>query len=271
MVITNNGLDMFGSMFPITYCNVGTGTLGADLTGATGLNNYAFNVAGGSAPASTISRTSSAPFYAERTNYWVKNNIAQAYTLTEISLGNSASNSQVFCIDKLRDINGNPTSIQVLAGDTLQVSAKIRLYADPTPITGTIAANADMPEQQFTVVPNFINWNILSFYYIGQTNFSCDLSTSAFNPDITVAATGTGSTQNAVWEAYTSGTHYRDVTFNMGTADGNIGTIVQIITVGAGWSVPNPIKIGLNPGFIKNSTYTASFTLRFSWGRYVQP
>lgn len=265
--ITNNGLDMFGTMYPLNYCNVGIGVLTGDLTGATSLNSFAFNVAGGSAPSSTVTRSSSSPYYVERILYWRKDSISSNYNLTEISVGNSNTNTQIFSLCTIKDGVGTPTTITVLAGDSLQVTYKIRAYANETPITGIIAANQDLVEQAFTIVPNFPNWDISVSAYIGSS-FNCYTSTSAFNPSITVDVSGSSS-GTATWSTYTNGDYYRDATIALGVSSSNIGTITQIITSGSGVRVPNPIKIGLTPGFVKNSSYIASFSLRFSWARYV--
>lgn len=264
--ITNNGLNMFGTMNPINDCAVGTGILTGSLIGATGLNAFAFKVVGGSTPQNTVSRTSSAPFYSENVFYWRIDNISSNYILKEVAVGvgYDVTDFKVFSLSTIKDNGGNPTSLSVLLGDSLQVTYKFRLYANTTPITGTIAANLNMPTQSFSVVPNFTLWDINNFP-IGYQLVECYTSTSTFNPDITVAPYWEGLADSVSWAAYSDGNYYRDVTYSMGVNSSNIGNIVQIFTGG----VPIPIKIGLTPGFTKTSDYTASITIRYSWARHV--
>jgi len=133
-LITDAGLNWLGSGSMWSHAMVGAGST----VPAVGDNQLALHVASTSTQQSSTTTFSTTPgnIYAARTRTYRFGVGAAAGNLTEVGMSWSSSPSgTLFCRSLIKDGNGDPTTITVLAGEALDVTYQLRVYPPQTDVT----------------------------------------------------------------------------------------------------------------------------------------
>lgn len=92
----------------------------------------------------SVSRASAPPYYvARRGTYRFAQGVA-AGNIAEIGIGTAGTGSTLFSRALVKDPSGAPTTITVLADESLDVIYEFRYYAPESDVTGTIAATGNI-------------------------------------------------------------------------------------------------------------------------------
>lgn len=279
-LITNSGLDSMvqgpGNQFgnsSFQYCKVGTGAgvpANADTAISGGIARVIVN------SGSSTAQTSAAPYYIELTKVFLFALGQINATLTCIGLGANNDNTEVKCWSQIKDSGGTVTTLTVLSAEQLQVTYKMRLYAPPYPIAGTINITNAGTYNYNIYYYNFGNlWTSsgnTSPFGNSSSNYSA-MNWTTFTPGANVfnAVAFTGDTSSlassCTLSTYTAGTYYRDVNLSWSTTAGNLGGIKGIRYVCGGCADPYFV-IDFGGTIPKDNTKILNLTLRFSVARY---
>lgn len=293
-LITNQGLDWFGSFAYTTYngngyatlpgmCTVGTGNTTPSFTDTAlvaplGISNAWLNPPGTTSPQYSQSYVVGPPDYisAVGTHTFTLGSIVG--NIAEIGLGvqatTGATTLSLFSRALIVDGGGSPTTIAVTSADQLVVTYELRMYLDLTDtaysvtISGTgysgVVRRAKSTTSNATVVVPIDNPNP------GLVGYSSP-SITFYNGTIgavTSIPSGTASStySNAPQPSYTSGTYTKSYTFSFATGDANISGgisafIFQIATFGY-W------QFSVSPAISKDATKTMTLQIAVSWARY---
>lgn len=270
-LITDIGLDRFGNADWRTYCQVGSGN-STPTVGDTGLQTL---VAATSTKNSELTSTQpSSPYYGSRTIVYRFATGVAAGNLSEVGVG-WASAGSLFSRALILDGGGSPTTITVLADETLDVTYELRIYAPEV----DSAFEFEMSSVTYDCVSRAAN--------VTSTNFWIP-PPAALNPGSTGnhrvtngalgAITGTPSGSNASPDStsissYSNGTYYRDMTLGFSLNFGNLSGGISNLCLGysfiggGGFSILGARQISFSPAIDKDATKVLSLTLRQQWAR----
>lgn len=273
-LITNGGLDRMGGFDDwLTWCQVGSGST------APNVNDTALvsRVAGTSSVVSPLSGVQSTPpYYTWNRKTFRFSEGAAAGNLSEVGIG-WASSASLLSRALILDTLGNPTTITVLADESLDVTYEFRFYPKTTDDTGTVTLtgniggvyNWTMRAANVTSNDNGFGWNIAQ----NGTNMGRIRSGTALlgGGDI-VAITGlppAGSSVGITAASYVPGSYERKFTFTAGLTQANIagGVRCGLFPMGIGMF---QIQFGLQADdskIPKTSDGILSMVIKHSWGR----
>lgn len=276
-LITDAGLEDMGTLSTyLTYCQVGAGNTAPQVEDTALVSLVAAT--------STINTTeaacaSSSPYYTYRRNtYRFAEGVATG-NLSEVSVGKAASGG-AFSRALILDGNGDPTTIQILSDETLDVTYELRYYPKVTDDTGQTTLSGNIGgEYNWTMraarVTNYATsggWSIAQ----GGTQQGYALSASSYSAyngeigDITSAPSGTSGAASAVSvSAYEANSKQRKFVVSWGFNNGNLsGGIRSLIArMGIGYFQFRFGKVADDSPILKTSSDTLSLTLYHSWGR----
>lgn len=289
-LITNQGLNRWGTAGFGSYTFVGTGTVAPAVTDTT-LGNYlayqSSDAPGGSwNPA--ISRGGSP-------DYWVMGSGTQRFNagvatgnLTEVGFGyfngamtsaNHRVSSRALIVDSL----GAPTSITVLADEYLDVTYSMKYY----PYTGAdVIQTVNISGVSYTFTTRALS--ALSSRFVSPAyalalrcyvntytgpNLSTPPALSAVTDDVMTNPGATSKLPLATPQAYVDGSLSLTSVVTAGLGAGNLaygirGMIVPIRDEFASSGLSNTNQVTVSPAIPKDSTKVLSFGLTYSWGRY---
>jgi len=194
------------------------------------------------------------------------------------------------------DDEGNPTTVPVLADETLDVSYEFRIYIpDNVDVTGTLTFNGVVTnwtlrncEVNNNPEVNAGGWLLggapsymgLDFTYRQSVGFgenvayvgaTSGISAETGFPTGTARGMGPGGGEGFVSNvAYISGTHYIDFKHNWGLATAGTGIndpngigAARFVTHNMSW------QVGFTPRIAKTGDMVLDYTMRLSWARYV--
>ncbi len=140
-LITAGGLNrMGGNTDYLAWCQAGAGTTPpAPTDTALGSRIAATNTRAATAAGSQ----SSAPFYTWRRNTYRFAQGAAAGNISEVAVG-WGSTGDIFSRALIRDANGDPTTITVLANETLDVTYELRHYPSTADFTGEVTLTGNI-------------------------------------------------------------------------------------------------------------------------------
>ncbi|WP_410210239.1 hypothetical protein [Aquirhabdus sp.] len=221
-----------------------------------------------------------APYYGwRRKTYRFGQGIA-AGNLSEVGVGwdntgNISTATALFSRSLIKDNNGNPITITVLANEFLDVTYELRLYPSLNDIVSTINVNgiSTICTTRSAVVTNVL-WGALLINQgfaqpYGAFSSSCYPSSSSLGA-ITAQPTGSqgGTTSFATWGVYSNGTYSLVLTIpsslNDANVPGGIGCIATYTYLGA-------YQTSFNPPLPKDNTKSLTITMTFSWSRRNAP
>lgn len=267
-LVLNQGLNLMATRNWFNMCMVGSGN-STPLVTQTALDssiNWTTTLV-----ADVQGAASSAPYYKwqRKTFRFAAGNATG--NISEVAIGGreyiSSWVNTIWNRALIKDANGNPTTVTVLSTETLDVVTEVRMYIDPTEVTGTIDFGAGVV-RNFTLKPMLIN--AMSASAAGALGGPLAISfTKCFTGGIG-AVTGQpsgalGSNANSFTkEAYVSDSFKFKTTskFNQGNATGNIKSM--------SFEFSNAIfyQMEFDSAITKSSTHELSITTELSWGRY---
>ena len=273
-LITDQGLNRLGTAgihSNGSFCMVGTGSA----TPATTDTALASQLAVTSTTVSASnSGSASAPYYGSVTTVYRFAAGSATGNLTELGIGYSGV--AVFSRTLIKDGNGNPTTITVLATEALDVTYELRLYppaadvAHSTVISGvtytgvirasgvtSFSAGGDWAPAMGNSAPTLLS---RSGEYARAYN-------GAIGP-VTGSPSGTYvSINDCVTAAYSNNSYQRTGTTTVGLSMGNLAggiTAIRILT-----SAMGVYQISFSPAIPIDATKVLTFGLTLSWARMV--
>lgn len=260
-LILNAGLDRMGANGDyLSWCQVGSGSAAPEITQTT----LASRVAGtGTAQAATAANSGSSPFFARRTiTFRFARGVATG-VLAEVGVG-WATTGSLYSRALILDALGAPTTITVLADESLDVTYELRMYVWVGETAGSIAlkgvTHATVQKSSLAA-----SWTLSS----GQLSAAGIPNASAFTGAVSAgidrlpSGTNIGSATISA-AAYTPGALARTLEINADLTQWNNASGIGAILVGAGWGY---WQIGFTPKILKTASDILTLQVRHSWGR----
>lgn len=266
-LITDAGLDMLATTttpHKARWCRVGSGSAAPAPTD-TSLVSQIASVQGDNGSGSSGVGYSAATFTYTFSQGAVQGNLA------EIGFSQSES-GPLFSRALIKDGNGNPTTITVTEIDVLTVTYEVRLYISQedvvssvvvggvTHTTTTRGAGAGYASSAVRLMSGINNFGYSAQAYTGEL-IPVDNGGAPSGPIANAAMTKT-------WSSYIPGTHYMDIEWAFGTAQGNsptVRTIGEFATSGNYNAIR--MQTQFEPPLSKNNTQTLKIKWRIRWGR----
>lgn len=285
-LITNQGLDQIGGYQPAynaggpfinIACSVGTSTTAPANTDTQQGAFLAAYPASGSAITSTTSAYNAGggtPYWSDIWVYTFPAGVATG-TLSEIGVGNwtSPSDTQPWLFSHaLITSGGSPTTITVLATESLQVTYELDYYINITTNTysfvmSTVTYSGSYLRAAITSPPA-LNETIQANAF-GNNAPWIDVSNGT-TTTVTGSINGSGSGGQAgcttVGSTYTNGTYFYTFTTSFSISQGNVSggiSALQIIHPAHG-----QYQFSVSPAIPKTSSYQMTLTYAYSWARY---
>ena len=273
-LITDIGLNRWGTGGTVQFCRVGTGTA-QPTNGDTDLQ----------APIASTGTNSSANDTAQPTPpYFIT--LARTFTFTqgavvgnisEVGVGWAASGATLWSRARIKDGGGVDTTITVTAIEQLSISYQLRLnIVTPdvvtTPTIGGVVTTVTLRPAQVTAA----GWatvtggpaSALDSAYAGAqvSTYGAGTAYSGAIGPVTGSPSGTAGVASSKGQtvAYGNNNLYNDVTYVWAIANGNVGGVAAALVAasnGGSW------QAGFAPAIAKDNTKTLSLVFRFSWGR----
>lgn len=266
-LITNGGLDMMGSNSGwYTHCHVGSYNTTPQFTDS-GLGYF---IAYAVVSASAHGTNSGSPWYHwQRRTYRFAKGVATG-NLSEVGVGQTSTTGNLFSRALILDSGGDPTTITILADETLDVIYEWRLYPKETDTTGTVVFTGNiggsydytLRSARLGVAQTSGYWNMLVSYSNVSGGASCY---NGVIGAITGIPTGTGGiAPSIVANTYVNGSYERSYTISFTLAQGNISGGIRSVMFCAGQIVQ---QIQFDPAIPKTADNILSFVIKISWGR----
>lgn len=254
----------------LNACQVGSGS-SAPSDGQTGLDSRIAGTTSVAPGGATPFVAPSAPYYVGlRRTYQFATGVATG-NLSEVGVGWGITGTTLFSRSLIKDSGGLPTSITVLADESLDVVYEFRYYGPPDDITGSITATGNIGGiYDYTLrAASFATANTNSWYLPQpQTANSGAGNNTAYSGAIgTVTGRPSGTTSNignASSASYVSDSFQLDriqtVAANAGNFVGGLRSMALQIGIGV-------YQIEFDPPIPKTNVDVVELTLRLSWGR----
>ena len=199
---------------------------------------------------------------------------------SEIAIGPSEATSPPYnaahSLMLIRDENGNPTTITVLADEQLRVTWELRVYLDMAEDAHYKVVVGDV-EHDVVMRPALLGYS--AAFYDGTARFVANTggyhthSARLFGTDVLAAKTGEPSSSggleafDAVTPAtYTKGNFYRDVTLVADSSQANFSGGIGSAVFGNFWG---KYQMSFSPKIDKNNLKRLTLTFRHSIARRV--
>lgn len=219
----------------------------------------------------TYGSTTSSPYYGYKIFTFRFNQGIAAGNISEIGVGWTGTTPlQLFSRTLIKDINGDPTTITVLADETLDVIYELRLYA---PETDLIVSGLDFGESTHDLTIR--SATISSAYwsaFIGNSRFSWTDNSYGYNGSlglITGLPSGTSAylgNYNIAAAAYVQNSNRSLAQLTVALNNGNLSGGISALTV---FTYLGAYQIGFNPPVLKTNQKIFKLNLELSWGRYA--
>ena len=272
-LITNQGLDRLGTGSTVGYCSVGSGN-STPVVGNTGLDLKV----GSSAPRSgavSSGAISVAPYYGWRRHSYSfpVNTVIGNLSEVGIGWGSAANNDSLFSRSLIKDENGNPITLSIVADDLLTITYELRLYPVLTDSTGII--NTGLGTHNYTL--RAANVTKSQWYsdlgYYGVLGYSSTAYTFPTDIGDTFNIPSGGSSGNISYteekaKPYVAGSHYRDMQLSFGITSGNNAAGIRSF-LWTGNSGLGAFQVQFEPAIPKTNLQRFDITIRVSWGRYT--
>lgn len=188
--------------------------------------------------------------------------------ISEIGVGSAVSGANLFSRALVKDINGSPTTITVLADEQLRITYEFRVYQPTADIfAGTVSGYSIVARSANVNDLNYSSgWSMDSLFVLGSAYYGF-VSDGAVGP-ITGGPSGTGAQLNpftqAAQAAYVAGSFSRDIVLTFGPNDFNFVNGIGAVRLPYG---PTQFQFGFTPNIMKTSTQALKITLRYTWAR----
>ena len=274
-LITDIGLNRWGSGAIVTACGVGTGT-SQPLVTDTGLTTpLAFTSTADSVQPTTAGGS---PYAVTQSRTFTFAQGAVVGNISEVSVGWAAANGSAWSHARIKDGGGVDTTITVTAIEQLSVTYLLKGNIPSTDVTanvtiGGVATTVTIRAANATSASNWFTWN-----GGGQTAFDRRFDVSGLATPVIVydgaigAVTGvpSGASQSIpvaarTINAYVSNSLYTESVVNFSISQANFaGGLDSILMQSLGCT---SWQIGFVPAVAKDATKTFSMTFRTSWAR----
>lgn len=271
-LITDLGMDRIGA---------GSSLFGAAMVGdgstppANGDGQLANWVAsGGSLQGTSGGYVPGTPFHmASRATYRFAQGAA-AGNLTEVGMSWGSVSGNLFCRSLIKDGNGNPTTITVLASEYLDVTYELRFYPPQTDqsFNLTIAGVTHACTIRAAQTSQWVHYESLfyggaSFTTGSSSNQNYLYSSGASLGPVTGGPTGAASVTSvsaATNQTYVAGSYTKHGTLSIGLNDGNLsgGISAYVFQTYIGC-----YQVTFNPPIAKTNTKTMTISPAISWAR----
>lgn len=259
-IITNNGLNRYGTNSDwLDRCQVGSGS-----TTPAATDTALVSLVGASVTifADTDGAQSVATYYSwRRRTFRFAPGVATG-NLSEVGVGWSSSGGGLWSRALILDMGGTPTTITILADETLDVLYEFRNYMSVTDASGTVALNSI----SYDWIARAIDVTSVSSWAI-PTSAALNSGTAYDGAIAAVTAaspTGAQSAGTVTNTSYVSGSYERIGSVKFGLANANFGGgigAVRFTTAGTAW------QIGFTPKVPKTSTFEFTLNVKHSWAR----
>lgn len=270
-LILNAGLERIGTGTYLDVCRVGTGNSTPTVV-QTQLDNKIGSTS--TIAAGTFGAQATAPYFGWRRNTFRFAEGVAAGNLSEVGVGwgNTTTDNFLFSRALILDGSGNPTTINVLSDEVLDVVYELRLYPPSGDILIT-GLNLGLSTHDVTVRAARITDGFYWGYGLGR-HASFNLSgysgrTYAYNGSIgtvTSIPSGSSSGSDVTPSAYTPLTYEQKglLTYSLSQANlaGGILAVEVQTTLGT-------YQFGFSPAIAKTPDKVLKLDLKVSWSRYV--
>lgn len=224
-LITNQGMDRLGETSSASvygYCHVGSGNA-TPAESDVALQSF---IASRSPRSATSFGVDGEGGYAWRRNEWTFLEGAAAGNIAEVATAWALTGNTIFSRALVKDSQGNPTTVTVLADEFLRVSWEHRRYWPTADVSGSVANSGN--------IGGSFNWTTRTAqnasWKIQETQGALYMNSGIANSnyygtvalgDISSEPSGTrGGTSGVTQLAYIAGSYKRKVTLNYGLTQG---------------------------------------------------
>lgn len=284
-LLTNIGLNYWGSSNPFIYMFVGTGTTPPAVTD-TQLNVYHANTSAGAVSWDSAAIRGGAP------DYWVQSQTTVTFNtgvatgnLTEVGIGWNSGGAintghRLFSRALIVDGTGNPVTLTVLADEYLEVTYSIRMY--PPLVSTDLTETINLSGIDYTFISRALQVNfrpgVNRRSILHRGNVTLCTGTSASTPPSLAAVTANnldnrGSTTNISSSTitYVDGSYTAAASYTASPAQGNLAYGIRGIeayvadslsSLGFAWQTT------VSPVIPKDNTKVLAFGHKYSWARH---
>ena len=268
-LITNDGLEQIGSGYVIGSVQVGSGQTSPNVND-TALAAFVAQTSAVLGSSQVIGASPTEPYYGfTRRTFRFPMGAAQG-NLSEVGIRGLASN--LFSRSLIKDVNGNPTTITVLANEFLDVTYELRVYAPTADVTSQFTIGSDT----YDCTVRAAHCGNLNFWYPSLASHGASAITgtgpgaqgcTVYNGDIgsvTQGPSGTPGYCTVTQRTYTANNKYLevdcDLDLNSGNLSGGIRSLRFTSNIGS-------YQAQFNPPIPKDNLRSLKMIVRFHWAR----
>jgi hypothetical protein len=217
---------------------------------------------------------SSTPVYYYVTRTWRFAVGAATGNISEVGLG--WSTNALWNRALIKDINGNPTTITVLADEYLDVISEVRFYMTES-FSGTFGLydkNLNLlGNYSYIGKPSLVNPTSVGFegIYLGDTLGRGVVYSGSIGASVNTMPSGTSALTNnaAVTNSYNGNTCTGKVKFDTDIANAFTHKSLRLTIGGLGLLNGVGYQVEITPGITKNSAESIEYEFTLSWDRYT--
>lgn len=289
-LILDTGLIQMGLTGFITSCSVGTGNA-EPVTTQTSLQSLLATTT--TKNTRTFGVNSGLPYYGWSQVVFRFPVGAAAGNISEVGVGWTASN--LFSRSLIKDVGGNPTSINILSDEVLDVTYQLRQYAPASDVTQVInvsGTNHTVTIRPYMAASSRVGWD--SFLTTGDVssmlgqvacaitgNYAYMSNLVVYDASHSLVTSVTsipynGTTNKAYNSASSAGYMFNSTYLNdkvarggvaLGLNDGNFSEGIALLTVPT--VNLGHYQVGFNPPILKTASHTLRVDLTIGWDRYT--
>ncbi len=272
-LILDQGLNRMGTGGIVKACQVGTGTA-APTVSDTALQAYMVGTSTIQAD-SAQSYVAGPPAYVTMSRTFRFGTGVAAGNLTEVGVGWTAATGSLFSRARIVDGGGSPTTISVLADETLDVVYTLRLYV-PADVTGNVTlagTNYSYTMRWAFVGATSPSVSGLMDFGIYTTSGSSSSGVYASTAGITAATTGpstSGTAGTITASSYVGGSYERGFIADQALNQCNVGgtrTLILTVAPSSGAGTTSRIQCEFSPVVPKDGTKVWTLNYKVSWSR----
>lgn len=262
-LITTNGANLLGNSSPLTFCLVGTGNTPPTVAD-TSLQSFISSTS--STNFTNLGASSVSPYFGTTTIQYNFPIGTATGNLSEVGIGQTGSNTNLFSRALILDGGGSPTTITVLSSEALYVTYQLNQYVPLTDVTGTIV----IASVSYGYTLRGANATGTQWAYrngdAGGVNF-CAVLDGAIGAITTIPA-GTESFDDSISNnSYSVGSFTLSGTATFGLTKGNFGTGIAsaLVAFGTNNASRGNYQIGFSPTIPKDASHVLTLSFSTTW------
>lgn len=275
-LITDAGLNFVSNsdiiQNAIRYCRVGTSSTTPSVSDtALGAQTGTISLLG--TGTNSVQYTTN-PYYSNHQRVYTFDVGAVSGNLTEIGFFSAEFGGTMWSRALIKDSEGNPTTLTLLATEQLKVTYTVRRYI-PASLTGsfTLNTNGTNSAVNYTITPSYINNSSFPWFSGVCCNnvFSLYAYETDILGDITSSPSGSQSSEIMTTPPYVAGSFEKTGYLTIDITTGNFATGIGSITFfGSDYSYYHGYQCSFSPKIMKTSSQTLTIGIKISWGRTTQ-